>query len=73
MVMHSDDSTEVGQGGTLDQDLRPGVQGHWEARELWDQVYRTKHITHRELKTVTDNIHAFTQQLKDHQVRELSL
>ena len=46
MAMHSDASTLVGQGGTLSQDLRPGTQGQWEARGLWDPLYRTKHITH---------------------------
>jgi hypothetical protein len=73
MAMHSDASTEVGQGGTLGSNLQAGSQGQWEARGLWDPIYRTKHITHLELKAVTDNLHAFTKQLQNQEVRNLLL
>lgn len=64
MAVHSDASTTVGQGGTLGSDLRPGSQGCWEARGLWDPVMRSKPITFLELRAVTDNFKAFASEIK---------
>lgn len=51
-------------GGILGKDLRPGMNGCWEARGLWDPQLRVKPITFLELRAVTDSIQAFEEHLK---------
>jgi hypothetical protein len=50
-IMHSD-AAEVGYGGTLDFDGRPGYSGLWESQGVWRWRDRAQNITVRELRAV---------------------
>ena len=73
LALHSDDSTSAGLGGTLGRDLRPGQPGTWKCRGLWHPVHRVKPITLLELKAVTHNLRAFSQQLHRHQSKVIKV
>lgn len=46
------DAADVGYGGTLGTDLRPGTPGEIEVQAVWSPFLRLKSITHRELVAV---------------------
>jgi hypothetical protein len=50
-IMHTD-AAEVGYGGTLDFDRRPGNSGLWESQGVWGWRDRAQSITVRELRAV---------------------
>lgn len=73
LALHSDASTETGQGGTLGFNLQAGTPGLWEARGVWDPQYRLRSINFLELRAVTDNLRSFTSHLRRHQGARIKL
>jgi hypothetical protein len=62
-----------GKAGHLGPISRLGAKASGKLAILWDPIYRTKHITHLELKVITENLHGFTKQLQNQEVRNLLL
>ena len=73
LAHHSYASTLVGLGGSLGRDLRPPHLSTWECRGLWDPIHRVMPITLLELKSATNNLRAFSQQLYRHQVKVIKI